>query len=60
MIGIALDVAHKEVRVPLIKEEHCFTGCAGQNILRLLPPLTLTKGEADEFLEKLTTILNRL
>ena len=35
MIGIDLDVPHKDVRQPLIYHEHCFTGCAGQNILRL-------------------------
>ena len=60
MIGIDLDVPHKEVRIPLIHEEHCFTGCAGTNILRLLPPLCLTKQEADEFIQKLKKILEKL
>ena len=60
MIGIELDIPHKDVRQPLIYQEHCFTGCAGQNILRLLPPLCLTKAEADQFIEKLTKILNTL
>ncbi|MBP3844871.1 MAG: aspartate aminotransferase family protein [Prevotella sp.] len=60
MIGIDLDVPHKDVRQPLIFQEHCFTGCAGQNILRLLPPLCLTKTEADEFLEKLKKVLATL
>ena len=53
MIGIDLDIPHKDVRQPLIYQEHCFTGCAGTNILRLLPPLCLTKAEADLFIEKL-------
>ena len=57
MIGIDLDIPHKDVRVPLIKQEHCFTGCAGTHILRLLPPLCLTKGEADQFMEKLRKVL---
>ncbi len=57
MIGIDLDIPHKEVRQPLIYQEHCFTGCAGQNILRLLPPLCLTKAEADDFIEKLKNTL---
>ena len=57
MIGIDLDCPHAEVRKPLIFQEHCFTGCAGQNILRLLPPLCLTKADADEFIEKLDTTL---
>ena len=60
MIGIDLDIPHKDVRQPLIYQEHCFTGCAGQNILRLLPPLCLTKQEADQFIDKLTKILKTL
>ncbi|MBR5038605.1 MAG: aspartate aminotransferase family protein [Prevotella sp.] len=57
MIGIDLDVPHQEIRKPLIYEQHCFTGCAGTNILRLLPPLCLTQAEADEFIEKLKVVL---
>ena len=57
MIGIDLDIPHKDVRQPLIYQEHCFTGCAGTNILRLLPPLCLTMADADEFLEKLKNTL---
>ncbi len=60
MIGIDLDVPHKDVRVPLIKQEHCFTGCAGQNTLRLLPPLCLTKADADLFIQKLKNVLATL
>lgn len=60
MIGIDLDVPHKDVRQPLIFQEHCFTGCAGTNILRLLPPLCLTKTEVDEFIEKLKKVLATL
>ena len=60
MIGIELDIPHKDVRQPLIYQEHCFTGCAGQNILRLLPPLCLTKAEAKQFIEKLNKILKTL
>ena len=57
MIGIDLDVPHQEVRKPLIYEQHCFTGCAGTNILRLLPPLCLTKAEADDFIARLKKCL---
>ncbi len=60
MIGIDLDMPHKDVRQPLIYQEHCFTGCAGQNVLRLLPPLCLTKEEANQFIDKLTKILKTL
>lgn len=53
MIGIELDIPHKDVRRRLIFNEHCFTGCSGTNILRLLPPLCMTKAMADEFIKKL-------
>ena len=57
MIGIDLDIPHKDVRQPLIYQEHCFTGCAGINILRLLPPLCLTKQDADDFINRLKKTL---
>lgn len=60
MVGVALDVPHKEVRSRLIHEQHCFTGCAGTNILRVLPPLCLSKGEVDEFIIRLENVLNEL
>lgn len=56
MIGVDLDIPHKEVRQPLIYKEHCFTGCAGTHVLRLLPPLCLSKAEADLFIEKLNNV----
>ncbi len=57
MIGIELDIPYKEPRQRLVKEQHCFTGCSGTNVLRLLPPLCLTKEEADSFVEKLKAVL---
>ena len=57
MIGIELDVPYKEVRQRLLFDEHVFTGCAGTNVLRLLPPLCLSVAEADEFIEKLRKAL---
>ena len=53
MIGIDLDMPHKALRSNLVYEQHCFTGCASTNILRLLPPLCFTKEMADEFIERL-------
>lgn len=53
MIGIDLDMPHKELRRRLVYDEHCFTGCASTNILRLLPPLTFTKAMADDFILRL-------
>ncbi len=58
MIGIELDIPYKEPRTRLVKEQHCFTGCAGTNVIRLLPPLTLTKQEADDFIERFKLALN--
>ena len=60
MIGIELDVPQKQVREALIYDEHVFTGCSGTNLLRLLPPLCLTKADADEFLSKLKRVLNNV
>lgn len=53
MIGIELDCPYKEIRSSLVYDEHVFTGCSGTNVLRLLPPLTLTKQQADEFITRL-------
>ena len=57
MIGVVLDIPHKEVRSRLIHEQHCFTGCAGTNILRILPPLCLTEAQVDAFIPRLETVL---
>lgn len=57
MIGIELSVPHKTIRTHLVKEEHCFTGCASTNILRLLPPLCLSKANADDFMQRLRNAL---
>ena len=58
MIGIELDVPYKDIRNRLLYDEHCFTGCAGTNTLRLLPPLCFTKVMADEFIGKFRKVLN--
>ncbi len=56
MIGIELDVPYKEIRNKLVYEQHCFTGCSGTNVLRLLPPLCITKNDADDFINRLKAI----
>lgn len=53
MIGIDLDMPHKALRQNLVYTQHCFTGCASTNILRLLPPLCFTKFMADDFIGRL-------
>ena len=57
MIGIELDIPYKEPRTRLIKEQHCFTGCSGTNVIRLLPPLCLSLAQADDFLRRFRTVL---
>ena len=58
MIGIELTEDQKPVRQRLVYEQHVFTGCSGQNLLRLLPPLTFTKSLADEFIDRLQKALS--
>ena len=60
MIGIDLDIPHKDIRRSLIYNRHCFTGCAGTHTLRLLPPLCLSKAEADDFVYRLSKDLRSI
>ena len=57
MIGIEFSDSIKTLRARLVNEQHVFTGAASTNILRLLPPLSLTKAEADDFLNRLKQVL---
>lgn len=52
MVGIELDVPYKEIRTRLVKEHHCFTGCSGTNVIRLLPPLCITRADVDDFINR--------
>ena len=60
MIGIELDMPHKDIRSRLLFDDHIFTGCASTNILRLLPPLCFSKEMSDIFVEKLAGELKRI
>ncbi len=57
MIGIEFDEEIGTIRHKLLFEEKVFTGVSGKNIIRLLPPLSLTKEQADDFLTKLDKVL---
>ncbi len=50
MIGIEFNFPIAEFRKKLLFEYGIFTGVSGQNIIRLLPPLSLTIAQAKEFL----------
>ncbi len=60
MIAIEFYDSAVEIRKRLLFKERVFTGAAGSNTIRLLPPLTLTKEDADLFLERLHSALHNL
>lgn len=57
MIGMEFDEPIKEIRRRLLFEEHVFTGVSGTNVIRLLPPLTLTMEQAAEFIARFKRVL---
>lgn len=57
MIGIELAHPVAPLRQTLLYNSHIFTGVAGQNMIRLLPPLCLTKAQADHFLRTFNKLL---
>lgn len=59
MLGVVVDEGGKELRNNLLHKHHIFTGGAGNpNILRLLPPLNITKRECDLLINALNKELN--
>lgn len=57
MIGFDLPAEMKNLRQELLFKHKIFTGNAQPNTIRLLPPLTITKEEADIFLKALKSAL---
>ena len=58
MIGFEVkDWSGSELRRKLLFDYHIFTGGAGERTVRLLPALTLTKHQADYFIETLKKII---
>ena len=60
MIGIEMNKPIRELRRKLLFDEKVFTGASGTNIIRLLPPLSLSKQDADLFLIRFKKALNSL
>lgn len=56
MIGIEYDQPIKALRNALVHDEHVFTGAASTNILRLLPPLSLSLDEAKLAVERIKRV----
>lgn len=57
MIGMEFEEPVKELRQRLLFDYKVFTGVSGTNVIRLLPPLVLTKADADKFLERFEKVL---
>ncbi len=57
MIGIEFEEPIKEIRSKLLFEQKVFTGVAGTNTIRLLPPLCLSMAEAAEFISRFRQVL---
>ncbi|WP_430409366.1 aspartate aminotransferase family protein [Kordia sp.] len=58
MLGLEFDFPVAELRKKLIYKHHIFTGSAANpNVLRILPPLTITKQHIHTFFEALKKVL---
>lgn len=61
MLGLEFDSDISELRKELIYEAFIFTGSASQkNLLRILPPLSITNADIDLFVEGLENVLAKL
>lgn len=60
MIGLEFDFPIGDLRKELLYNHHIFTGSSSNpNVMRLLPPLNITKKEVDVFVETLTKVLEQ-
>ena len=61
MIGVEMCEPIAALRNKLLKEHKIFTGTSSnKNTLRILPPLTITKAEADYFLTAFAASLKQM
>ncbi|HZH72044.1 MAG TPA: aminotransferase class III-fold pyridoxal phosphate-dependent enzyme [Mariniphaga sp.] len=60
MIGLEFKESVADLRKKLLYEYKIFTGVSGNKMVRLLPPLTLSKEDADRFLDSFTIVLKEL
>ena len=51
MVGVELEPEFAGLRNKLLFENHIFTGGAKNNVMRLLPPLSISKDEIDIFIQ---------
>ena len=61
MLGALFDFSVANIRKELIFEEHIFTGGASNpNLLRILPPLNVSKQQIDVFIDALKNVLEKI
>src|SRR6476620_998713 len=60
MIGFDVPTDLKDLRKNLLLQHNVFTGEAKPNVIRLLPALTITRKQMDEFLDALQEAINEL
>lgn len=53
---LGIEVADASPFVSQLRDKNILVLSAGSNVIRILPPLNVSKGEAEEFLEKLTEV----
>ncbi|MDR0680501.1 MAG: aspartate aminotransferase family protein [Dysgonamonadaceae bacterium] len=56
MIGLEFEEPVKQLRDRLLFEEKVFTGITGTHVFRLLPPLSINKDIANEFMKRLNNL----
>ncbi len=59
MIGLELNKEYIGLRDRLLFEKHFFTGAAGNNIIRLLPSLTISQETAESFVKAWKELTNQ-
>lgn len=59
MIGIEFDEPVNEIRNSLLFDKKIFTGASGTKVIRLLPPLCLSKFDADLFLKSFKEVIQQ-
>lgn len=59
MIGIELESEYSDLRSRLLYESHIFTGAAKNNVLRMLPPLCISKDEIDIFIQQFKKLTSK-
>jgi len=57
MIGFEAPSSYPLLRNDLLYKEHIFTGAAGANTIRLLPPLSLSLAQVQQFISSLESLI---